>query len=104
MSDPLEDFAHRAVGHQGRERIDAAAIEVMAALSDAAVTLGREQDATNFRERAELTARSINTKMWNEQTRFYHDLSLQDIQRPQKSPAGSRFQNNKSGCVPETGQ
>jgi hypothetical protein len=58
------------------------------ALSDAAVTLGREQDATNFRERAELTARSINTKMWNEQTRFYHDLSLQDIQRAQKSPAG----------------
>ena len=37
MTDPLEDFARRAVGFEGRERIDAAAVEVMDALREAQV-------------------------------------------------------------------
>ena len=37
MTDPLEDFARRAVGFEGRERIDAAAVEVMDALREAHV-------------------------------------------------------------------
>ena len=37
MSDPLEDFAHRALGVAARERIDAAMVEVMGALREAGV-------------------------------------------------------------------
>lgn len=49
---------------------------------------GREDDVAKFSQRAETTARSINEKMWNEQTSFFHDLSTQDLKRSQKSLTG----------------
>lgn len=57
-------------------------------LAESAKVLGREEDAARYSERAELTARSINEKMWDDRTGFYYDLSMDDSRRPQKSPAG----------------
>ncbi len=67
-------------------------------LSRFAAELGREQDAKIYGDRAALCARSINAKMWHDGDSFYHDLSLQDIPRPQKSPAG--FLPFLGGLVP----
>lgn len=57
-------------------------------LADSARILGREDDATRYSQRAELTARSINEEMWDERTGFYYDLSMDGARRPEKSPAG----------------
>ncbi|MGC2637067.1 MAG: trehalase family glycosidase, partial [Acidobacteriaceae bacterium] len=57
-------------------------------LAESAQVLGRDDDAARYADRAALTARSINAKMWDDRTGFYYDLSMDDRQRPQKSPAG----------------
>lgn len=57
-------------------------------LADMAVLLGRDEDAAKFGKRAALTADSINAKMWNDRDGFYHDLSFDDLKKPQKSLAG----------------
>jgi GH15 family glucan-1,4-alpha-glucosidase len=57
-------------------------------LADSAHILGRDDDAVRYAQRAELTAHSIDAKMWDDRTGFYYDLSMDDHQRPQKSPAG----------------
>lgn len=67
-------------------------------LANSARELGRETDAARYTERAELTARSINEKMWDERTGFYYDLSMDGTRRPEKSPAG--FMPLIAGIVP----
>lgn len=57
-------------------------------LAGIAGILGREEDAAKFQKRADLTRQSITEKMWNERDSFYHDLSYDDLLRPQKSLAG----------------
>lgn len=57
-------------------------------LSDSARVLGRENDAAQYEQRAEVTARSINQEMWDERTGFYYDLSMDGRRRTEKSPAG----------------
>lgn len=57
-------------------------------LANSARVLGREEDAARYSRRAELTARSINEKMWDERTGFYYDLSMDGRRRREKSPAG----------------
>jgi hypothetical protein len=57
-------------------------------LADSAQELGRSDEAARYEQRAELTARSINEKMWDEQTGLYYDLSMDGARRPEKSPAG----------------
>ena len=58
------------------------------ALADIAGILGNQGDARKFRDRAGITGHSIATKMWDERSGFYYDLSTEDIRRPQKSLAG----------------
>jgi glycogen debranching enzyme len=57
-------------------------------LAESAHILGREEDAAQYSKRAELTAQSINDKMWDDRSGFYYDLSIDGTRRPQKSPAG----------------
>jgi len=57
-------------------------------LADSAQELGRPDEAAQYEQRAELTARSINEKMWDEQTGLYFDISMDGARRPEKSPAG----------------
>lgn len=57
-------------------------------LAKSAHILGHEEAAERYTRQAELTAQSINNKMWDDRTGFYYDLSMDDQRRPQKSPAG----------------
>ena len=57
-------------------------------LADSAHVLGREEEALKYSERAEVTSRSINERMWDDSTGFYYDLNMDDRRRQQKSPAG----------------
>lgn len=57
-------------------------------LADSARVLGLQDDATRFEQRAEITARSINAKMWDESSGFFYDLSMDGRRRSEKSPAG----------------
>jgi glycogen debranching enzyme len=57
-------------------------------LANSARVLKRNDAVAQFSHRAELTARSINEKMWDQQSGFFYDLSMDDTRRPQKSPAG----------------
>jgi glycogen debranching enzyme len=57
-------------------------------LSDSAKVLARGNEAAKFSSRAELTAASINQKMWDQRSGFFYDLSTDNLRRSQKSPAG----------------
>src|SRR6202034_1671975 len=57
-------------------------------LADSARILGHDDEAARYSQRAELTAQSINEKMWDDRTGFYYDLSMDATQRSVKSPAG----------------
>jgi hypothetical protein len=57
-------------------------------LAQSAQELGLADEAAKYEQRAELTARSINEKMWDESSGFYYDLSVDGQKRTEKSPAG----------------
>ena len=57
-------------------------------LAESAQELGRPDEAAQYKQRAELTAQSINGLMWDQRTGFYYDISMSGARRPEKSPAG----------------
>jgi hypothetical protein len=68
-------------------------------LAESAQELGLPNDASKYDQRAELTGRSINDKMWDESSGFYYDLSMEGQKRTEKSPAG--FTPLMAGIVSE---
>jgi hypothetical protein len=56
-------------------------------LAEMAGTLGKKGDAENFRGEAEELSRTINTLMWDEDKKFFYDLTLEGKRAPVKTVA-----------------
>lgn len=57
-------------------------------LSELSEILGNQEDAINFNSQADSLAEIINTKMWNDERKFYFDLTVSDKLCPVKTIAG----------------
>jgi hypothetical protein len=68
--------------------LNAMVVREMRALADAAAELGRPDDASGWRGRAEKLAARINETMWDPQTRFYYNVDRATNTFTVKTPRG----------------